>query len=247
MPTLRRQIVRLASQHPELRRHLIPLLRRAGLSWKRETVTIPVSDGEETLNAYVKGNWGVYKDLSGGGWTIAWIPEGLAMKQHVSSKKLAVAIMEAVGERAPAIWRARSKGDVLRHKREIKDVLLNPPYVSKGRTPRRKEPTLDFEGILSSEGLRNLGTRYGKAGEFWGIKGNGRMLSLGRRDVMRNVFFVENRGYQLGSRWTNEEIEYKSKMTENRLRKWARWAKGGYSTRELREIAREKGMASGRI
>jgi hypothetical protein len=70
------------------------------------------------------------------------------------------------------------------------------------------------------------------------------MVAVGRRDVLLNVFFIgiDSVGAMRrpDTRWLMRKGEYKTKMKEDVLRKWARWAKKGVSTAELRKIARDE-------
>jgi len=101
---------------------------------------------------------------------------------------------------------------------------------------------IEIMTILGNEGLSNLGKRSGKAGVFFGIKGSSRMVSVGRRDVLRNVFLIMiHRPDQLkrpDTRWEMYTAVNKSKLSEVMLRNWAKWAREGITTKQLRGEAR---------
>lgn len=106
---------------------------------------------------------------------------------------------------------------------------------------------IDFERIAAEEGLRHLGGRYGKAGEFWGLEGHSRVISVGRRDILLNVFLISiGRDDQMNrpdTRWVLHRSEYQSRLNEDTFRQWCAWVKRGYTTADLRRLAREKYMA----
>jgi len=108
-------------------------------------------------------------------------------------------------------------------------------------------PAIDIERVCAEEGLRHLGERYGKAGEFWGMQGHSRVIAIGRRDVMVNVFLIsigrDDQVKRPDTRWTMHATKLQSQMDESTLRKWCEWVKRGYSTADLREQARKKYLA----
>ena len=122
--------------------------------------------------------------------------------------------------------------------------LTLPERVARRHLAAKHQRLTDAEivTILGDEGLRNLGTRYGKAGVFFGIPGSSRMIAVGRRDVNANVFYIlihrEGQLRRPDTRWELYKGVLKSKITEPTLRNWARWAKDGLTTKELRGEAR---------
>ena len=103
---------------------------------------------------------------------------------------------------------------------------------------------VEIERILAEEGLRHLGDRSGKTGEFWGLPDLARVISIGRRDVLLNVYLISiSRPDQLrkpDERWNLKAADYQSKITDDTLRKWAQWVKKGPTKIELRNMARER-------
>jgi len=215
------------------------------LQLKKKQVTVAVPSGDsDPLPALVYGTWGVHSAIHGSGWAVTHLPSGMAATQKLKSQKQGVAFLEAMGQVDDKLLWAKTESDVMRYSKEIQNILRNPPQVSKGKTPAKPLISLDFDGILRDEGLKNLGGRYGKAGDFWGIKGASRVVAVGRRDVLLNEFLVgisrEDQIKRPDTRWTLFKGGSKSKMTEDLLRKWALWAKQGVTMVELRDMARKE-------
>lgn len=134
------------------------------------------------------------------------------------------------------------------HSKVLKVVEDFIADLSKNDRTARVMPVMQPEEIiktLQNAGLQSLGTRYGKAGEFWGIKGHGRVISIGRREALLNAFYVEQELTQDGrflkpsTRWSNVQYELLSKLTPEKLELWARWAKQGPSTVDMYKMARD--------
>lgn len=215
------------------------------LRLKKQQVTIKTPSGDfGPLSALVAGTWGVHPTYHGSGWTVTHLPTGMSATQKLKSQKQGVAFLEAMNQvDADLLW-AKTENDVMRYKTQIMKLLRDPPQVTKGKSPTPRLLDLDFAGILQSEGLTNLGGRYGKAGDFYGIKGSSRVVAVGRRDVLLNEFLVgisrEDQIKRPDTRWTLFKGELKSRMTEDLLRKWAQWAKQGVTMVELRDLARKE-------
>jgi len=236
---LRQGLEKLAHSHPELRQHLVPILCRTAAAQKKD-VELKLYDGStKTVSAFVLGNWGVYKALAGSGWALTFLPTS-QMALKAKTKMEALGALEAIS-REPSLLKARTHGDVMRHEKLLKQLVAQTSG---------KKPVIDIEKILSEEGLANQGSRYGKAGEFWGIAGSSRMIAVGRRDVLLNVFFVgidsTDAIRRPDTRWLMKNNVLKTKMTEDKLRKWAKWAKQGLSTKKLREAARKLFLNEGK-
>lgn len=212
------------------------------LTLKKQNIVIPLRDGKsEPLPSITYGTWAVHRGIDGRGWTVTHIPTGKAFV-HPRSQKQGIAYLEEMDNIDNKLMWAKSENDIKRYADALRNLMLNPPQVSKRRTPVRKPDILDFKGILTNEGLQSLGRRYGKAGEFYGIPGSSRAISIGKRDILLNEFLVgissPDQIRRPDTRWNMFKAELKSKITEDELRKWIQWAKNGVSTKELREMAR---------
>lgn len=229
---LRDKLIKLANDHPEMRQHIVSLLQKHAALTKQD-VELNLPAGPQTVPMVVSGNWGIHKSLVGRGWAVTHIPSSLLVLT-AKTQKAALGALEGIS-RDRGLLNARSQSDIMKYK----DFLLKLRQQLSG-----KKPVIDIERILLDEGLNSQGSRYGKAGEFWGIQGSSRMIAVGRRDVLLNVFFVGIDSVvamrRPDTRWLMKNAEYKTKMKEEVLRKWARWAKKGISTAELRKIARDE-------
>jgi len=215
--SLRKELIKVALAHPETRDHLVPLLRQASII-QPKTITIQTTHGIQEISALVLENWAVHKSLNGSGWVVTHIPTGLRA-MSAKTKQQALGALEVIS-REPALLSADTQAEVLR----FKDILKPLADQVSGR-----KPVIDIEGILADAGLYRQGERYDKSGDFWGITGSSRMIAVGAREVMLNVFYVGiHRPEQLNrpdTRWTLYKSELKTRMTEETLRKWATWAK----------------------
>ena len=202
-------------------------------SMRSQDITIQTTQGSAAVKAVVLGSWAVHKALRGSGFSLTHIPSGLAALTG-KSKKGVLGALEVLA-RDPSLLNARTESDVVRHKALFRELA---------QQVSGRKPVLDLEGILREEGLQNLGDRYGKAGVFWGFKGGARAVAVGRRDVLLNVFFVGiSRPDQIkrpDTRWEMYQAELKTKMTEEKLRKWAQFVKNGPTMIQVREAARNQ-------
>lgn len=212
------------------------------LTLKKQNIVIPLRDGKsDPLPSITYGTWAVHRGIDGRGWTVTHIPTGKAFV-HPRSQKQGIAYLEEMDNIDNKLMWAKSENDIKRYADALRNLMLNPPQVSKRKTPVGKPDSLDFKGILMDGGLQSLGRRYGKAGEFYGIPGSSRAISVGKRDILLNEFLVgitsPDQLRRPDTRWNMFKAQLKSKITEDELRKWIQWAKNGVSTKELREMAR---------
>ena len=123
---------------------------------------------------------------------------------------------------------------------QVKKALAEAWKSPSGR--RASGPLFDVAAILVDEGLTFLGDRYGKAGDFYGIQGSSRVISIGRRELLANVFYAGiHRDDQIkkpDTRWSNHASVLLSRTNEAQVRKWAAWAKKGLSMVQVRDLAR---------
>ncbi len=201
-------------------------------SLKSQDVTIKTDQGDKVVKAVVLGSWAVHKALRGSGFSLTHIPTGL-LAFTGKSKKAVLGALEVIG-RDRSLLHAKTDSDVRKHTKLFKELA---------QSTSGKKPVIDLETILMDEGLQNLGERYGKAGTFYGYKGGARAVSVGRRDVLLNVFYaMVSRPDQVkrpDTRWENYLSELKTKMTEDTLRKWAKYVKNGPSMISVRDAARD--------
>ena len=206
--------------------------RKKAQAIRQQTVEVPTSAGTKAeVSALVLGSWAVHKAVGQRGWSVTFLPSGHST-MTAKTKKSALGALEAIS-RIPDLFRARTIADVMRHK----DLFLKLPQQVSGR-----KPVINIEDILLDEGLAEQGSRYGKAGEFWGLTGLARVIAVGRRDINLNVFYVaidsEGAKRRPDTRWRLKDSVLKTKMTEPKLREWARWVKRGPTTKRVREEAR---------
>lgn len=239
MPTLRSRVIHLAHEHPELRPHLLPLLKQAELSLKREQVTIPLATGgTETVDALTLGPWSIYKNLRGSGYAVTFTPTGQAITTKPKTLMDAKGFLEAMIAAAPDLARANDTGDIMRHKDVIVELIKNPPALSGTAKKPPVELVSEKREKLIDEirrlGLASYGTRYGKAGEFFAKRmlGRGgdsptRAISMGRKEVLKNEFYND--------RWGMVDSVLISAMTPELLKNWVDWAMAGPSRGDLRK------------
>lgn len=224
-----------------------PLLDEA-MKFKKSSIEITQYGGmKKRVQGYVNGLWGIHK--VGGHWNLTHMPSGLAAFGGPS-----LAVMKAAAEQllreVPQLAKAEDPEEVVKYGQTIKRIAVqardNPQALApKSRAKPRKTTSdyaTEFEEILRSEGLQNLGTRYGKAGTMWGIKGLARQIAIGRRDIMANSYYVQ---FSYGdrkpdTRWTMTKGEYMSKMTPERLKEWIAWVKAAKTTKEVIADARRE-------
>lgn len=131
-------------------------------------------------------------------------------------------------------------------------VLSKVPYAdlvegAKPPKPRKKQVWEIAEEVkekLEAGGLRSLGGRHGKAGDWYGIAGGARAIAVGKREFLLNVFTVSiNDEYTLkkpAGGWRMGESELLSKVTDKEIADAIKWAKKSPSMIEVRDKAREE-------
>lgn len=246
--SLRTKLIRLAHAKPELRGTLLPLLKQASLSYKRERIDIPTAGGQiATVDALAYGSWSIYKNLSGNGWAVTLTKTGQAATTRSRTLKEAQAYLETLLERAPALIHADSENDIIPYLDVFKDLRKNPPTAA-GGTPRQPRVTDRREDVIKQlldAGLSSMGGRYGKAGEFfaYGHEAPAWAISVGRRDVLLNYYIPEqrlSRGYvSWTGRWNLSRAELISKVSPETLNKWVAFLKKA----PTREQEQEKVLA----
>lgn len=239
MDNLRNKTIRLAHSKPELRPHLLPLLKQASmLSFTPGTIEIALGygGGKEQVDALLTGNWAIHKAIKGSGWTLTHAPSGMKVWTFPSAKK-AKAILQLMVDSDPTLLNP-SASDL-----SSKGAVLIPLF--KGLLP--------FESIMRQAGLRNLGSRYGKKGDNWGVPGGSMMIRVGGRDLVLSEFVIEGWKLQKGSYqpdgvWRMADIEYQSKITSDKLNNWIAQVKAAPTMQEMRdEFRRTEGRtASGK-
>ena len=230
--------------------------RTASLPAKKIRVPLAVRSGEPpVVDAIAVGPLAVHKG-DRGGWVLSFAPEiepggdrepAIAMNRAVPSQKNALLLLNAIVEGVPAIMHARNQSDVIALKNQLAGIILDWNE-NAGRTnaaPRLVDTREKVRGWLEEAGLRNLGERYGKAGEFYGIKGLSKVISLGKRDLLLNQFNVTNYGYRLGENWINSDAELLSAVTPETVAIWARLVKQSPTMIDVRNKARESGALRG--
>lgn len=235
--TLRSKVIRLAHSNPALRPHLLPVLKSAAipahLQYQNETISVPLSNGDRVeVGAEVHGSWAIHKSLGGGGWTVTFVPKGLALARPKTQMD-ARALLKAILEKVPSLANAASEADVRSHYNDIKDILRNPPKAS-GTAKRAPSMSLAqkrdqvIQWVLDA-GMKPVGGRYGKAGDFFYPKGlplgdkPTMAISVGARDLILNRYYMieaaPDRSKQ--ERWVMEKAELLSKVDEDLVKKWS--------------------------
>jgi hypothetical protein len=119
-----------------------------------------------------------------------------------------------------------------------------PKHASEKQALIERIPYERIAEIFGAAGLHNQGARSGKAGEFWNAPGSGRAISIGKREMLANVFYI-SQDFDYGrflppdTRWNNKGSILHSKIDEPTLQKWAKWASQGMSTAEMRATTRK--------
>lgn len=97
---------------------------------------------------------------------------------------------------------------------------------------------------LKDLGLDSLGSRYGKAGEFFGVRGGARVISVGNRDLLLNRLQVSvSYPEDLKSpetRWAMKEDILLSKVDDEILERAVEWVKAGDTSVNLRQKVRDE-------
>lgn len=242
MNPLRSKLIRLAHANPDLRPTLLPLLvgqaRVANLSLVKQTVNIPTLGGKVVeVAALVHGPWSIYKNFKGAGYAVTFTPTAQAFSWQKNPTLMdAKAFLEALLDRAPDLARANDIGDVMRHKDIIVELIKNPPAVSgtalKGPVEKVSEKREKLIADIKAAGLAALGTRSGKAGEFFAARGlksaPTRAISVGTRDVLLNEFDMYD------EKWKMFKAELISATTPELLAKWVAWVNAGPARGDVR-------------
>ena len=237
--TLRSKVIRLAHQNPALRPHLLPVLKSAAMTYVKQKIQVPLKDGgfEEAL-AEVHGSWAIHKSLGGRGWTVTFVPKGLALARPKTQMD-ARALLEAVLEKVPSLANAATEADVRSHYNDIKDILRNPPKASgtAKRAPsvslvEKREQVIQW---LLEAGMRSKGERSGKAGNFfypplpYGETPT-LAISVGARDLLLNQYLMIGRD----ERWVMKKAELLSKVDEDLVKKWVAMSKSAPTRSQVR-------------
>lgn len=231
--------------------------KTAALTTQRVRVPVAVSHGEPPIvDGLAYGPLVIHRGL-GSGWVLSFAPEqnlnsdrapAIAIKRDLRSQRDAVDLLEALVGGVPEVLRANTASEVQTLGRKIMDVIngWSPKVGVKPAAPRLVDAHAQVRQWITDTGLPSLGERYGKAGEFFGLKGGARVISLGKRDVLLNTFQVTNYGYRLGESWVLAKSELISKATPELIAKWAQWVKQGPTMIEVRNKARDAGESARR-
>lgn len=210
-----------------------------------KTITIPTTNGSQEVPVIASiGSWAVHKTINASTWSVTFVPLGLKALDAKTLKQ-ALGVLAAF-EGVPELLNAQNKTQV----EPYKDLIIQ---IARQNAPDIRLRVYYIERMLIAGGLWKQGDRYGKAGEFWGLEGSSRMISVGKRDLLRNIFYVERknggRPGDMNTRWILEDSELLSKVSEETIQKWIKWAKAGLSTKELREAVRygKRPTASGAL
>lgn len=237
--TLRSKVIRLAQENPELRSYLLPVLKSAAMTYVKQKIQVPVKDGgfEEVL-AEVHGSWAIHKSLGGVGWTVTFVPKGLALSRPRTQTD-ARALLEAILAMLPNLTNASTESEVLAHQREIVGIIRNPPKASgtAKRAPsvnlvQKREQVIQW---LLEAGMRSKGGRSGKAGDFfypplpYGETPT-LAISVGARDLLLNQYLMRGRD----ERWVMKSAELLSKVDEDLVKKWVAMSKSAPTRSEVR-------------
>lgn len=226
MSTLRSKVIHLAHDQPEFRQYLLPILKEAGILFRKEKVTIPTNTGEpREIDALVLGPWSIYKNIRGSGYAVTFTQTGQAITTKPPTLMDAKAFLETIIQLEPALAHVNDVGDIMRYKTVIEDVLRNPPMASgtskKPPVEKVSEKREKLKRELETMGLVPWGRRSGKSGEFYAPRMLGRMgesptisISLGNRDVLLNHYDLD------AGQWRMWDAELISTMTPEKLKKW---------------------------
>lgn len=218
-----------------------PMDKTASLSLVKQTITLPTMGGKSAeVSALVSGPWSIYKNLKGAGYAVTFTPTGQAVTTKNPTLMDAKAFLEALLERAPDLAHANGIDDVMRHKDIILDLVKNPPAVSgtalKAPVEKVSDKREKLIADLKAAGLAPMGTRSGKAGEFFTARGlksaPTRAISVGTRDVLVNEFDMYDQ------KWKMSKSELISATTPELLAKWVAWVNAGPARGDVRKSDR---------
>jgi hypothetical protein len=109
---------------------------------------------------------------------------------------------------------------------------------------RVRDIAVDVQAKLLAKGLHSLGTRYGKAGEQFGMHDSARRIGVGGRDLLLNYFLVQiDDEYSLRKPvigWRLYKDFLLSKTTDDLIDKAVAWVKTGPTMQAVRDAARQE-------
>jgi hypothetical protein len=214
-----------------------PMDKTANLSLTKKDIDLKLLAGDtKVVSSLVHGPWAIYKSLKGAGYTVTFIPTGQAITTKSPTLTDAKALLEALLEKAPDLEKANDVADIMRHKDLIVEVLKNPPAMSgTARKPPVERVSDKREKViadLKEAGLMSMGTRSGKAGDFFAARGlrsaPTRAISVGTRDVLLNTFDMYDQ------KWKMAKAELISAVTPELLAQWVKWVNAGPARGDLR-------------
>lgn len=206
------------------RRALLNICKNASaITWLPGSINAVTHAGKTLVNAVIAGNWAIHKGLGGSKYSITHVPSGKSIGLR-SSVKDAKETVERLVDAIPGFLHA-SEAELQANADAIIPALTG---------------ILPFETIMRKAGLMNLGTRYGKRGDHWGLNGGSMMIRVGGRDLVLSSFQVTGTEMQRGhaaivGTWGMDDIEYQSKITKERLDKWIAKVKAAPTMQELRD------------
>ena len=201
---------------------LLPVERVAALSFKKEPIEVAVGYGApQSVDALVNGVWGIHKALKGGMWAVTYVPEGKALG-YTKSRKKAIEILTAILEHDPSLARA-----------SLSQVMGAGDFIQplfSGRLP--------FASIMRAAGLSNLGDRYGKSGDHWGVPGGSMLIRVGARDLVLSSWSGYADYGKIKGTWGAVDIVPQKRMTRQNLDQWIKQVLQAPSTKALRSEIR---------
>lgn len=212
------------------------------LGFKRGSFHIALGTEKSEVQGEMIGSWGVHK--LGGDWKVTHIPTGMAACR-VASLAQGKAFIEAMVQKEPSLLNVATEAEIMKHRSTMLDLIRNKPVVDKSsRRTSASHNNIDVASVLQREGLRSLGTRYGKSGQMFGLLGSARQIAVGKREIMRNSFQAtiddEYTFKKPRTSWTMRDSEFISRVDEKKLLSWIKWAKEGRSTKEVLAAVRAK-------
>lgn len=110
--------------------------------------------------------------------------------------------------------------------------------------PKVRDIAVDVQAKLLDKGLHSLGTRYGKAGEQFGMQDSARRIGVGGRDLLLNSFLVQiDDEYSFKKPaigWRLYKDFLLSKTTDDLIDKAVAWVKAGPTMQAVRDAARQE-------
>ena len=220
------------------------LRQKISATWAKGKFKVKLRDNmTEEVATDLFGGWGVHKAVGASGWALTHLSSGKRL-WGTKTKRDAKSLVQALVSVDPKL--KNPSESYLESQKDIVIALLRDPsqwsLSSTKRKPKVSERREEIARMLFSAGLRSLGTRSGKAGEFYGIKGSSRAIAVGNRDILKNVFNAYQAGYggRLQTSWGMYESKLISRISDAEVTKWAKWAKDGLTMIEVRNEARGK-------